>query len=204
LCTYNFVRQCLTNSNSWFNFDVVGLLCFGKEFGFIEQETDVRGLIRKFTETIWLGEFLGELDNFSWLVRDTAIGKYLLQPSPTDTKGIGAVMGERDRILEEMLDEDGEAKVPLPENTFLHKFLNTRNEDGPPMSMKDVKAEILLALLVSPNHLHTYIYHAFLLTWIGCHTTQAGRVRERLSQSSSSRLEHLAQSRGPEEASART
>jgi hypothetical protein len=141
------------------------MLCFGKEFGFIEQEKDVRGLIQKFTDTIWIGEFLGELDNFSWLVRDTSIGKYLLQPSPADTKGIGAVMGERDRILGEMLGEDGDVKVPLPENTFLYKFLHARNEDGSPMSMTDVKAEILLALSVVLPPLPIQM---LLLIWINC------------------------------------
>ncbi len=137
------------------------MLCFGQPFGFIEQETDVRGLIQKFTDTIWLGEFLGELDNFSWLVRKTSLGRYLLQPHPTDTKGIGAVMGERDRIFGEMLGEDCDIKVDLADNTFLHKFLRTRNEDGSLMSMKDVKAEILLALSVSPMR-----YTSFILSLI--------------------------------------
>lgn len=130
---------------SWYSFDIIGLLCFGKPFGFIEQEKDVRGLIKRFTETAWLGEFLGELDNFSWLVRDSCIGRYLLQPKPTDITGIGAVMGERDAILGDML-EGRDAKVDLPDNTLLSKLLGARNADGSIMSMIDIRAELLLAL----------------------------------------------------------
>ncbi|KAI0467063.1 cytochrome P450 [Xylaria cf. heliscus] len=125
---------------NWFTFDVIGLLYFGKAFGFIEQEQDVRGLIQKFTYTIWLGEFLGELDNLSWL------GQRLLQPNPQDEKGIGAVMAERDRIIGDMLGKYRDLKVPLSVNTLLYKFLHAHNEDGSPMTMVDVKAEILLAL----------------------------------------------------------
>lgn len=133
------------HSCSYYSFDIIGLFCFGRLFGFIKQEKDVRGLIRRFTETAWLGEFLGELDNLSWLVRDSHIGRYLLQPKVTDAVGIGAVMGERDAILGEML-QGREAKVDLPDNTLLSKILGAHNADGSIMSMADIKAELLLAM----------------------------------------------------------
>ncbi|KAI9737396.1 MAG: hypothetical protein M1834_009550 [Cirrosporium novae-zelandiae] len=47
----------------WFNFDVVGRLCFGQPFSFLQQERDVNDLIEEFAQTTWILEILAVQEN---------------------------------------------------------------------------------------------------------------------------------------------
>lgn len=67
---------------------------------------------------------------------------------PTDSWGIGAVMGVRDRLIGAIVGPDRELKMDLVEGSLLEIFLSARDEDGSAMSMSDVKAEILTAMSV--------------------------------------------------------
>ena len=129
-----------------FNFDVVTQLCFGRPLGFLDQERDVEGLIEKFGQTLWLGEFLAVQEGLSWYIRNTRIGRYLLMARPTDQWGIGAVMGIRDKIVDARVGADGEVKGVLEENSLLSRFLKAKNADGSPMPLQDVKNELLTAM----------------------------------------------------------
>ncbi|KAL2152159.1 hypothetical protein VTH82DRAFT_5343 [Thermothelomyces myriococcoides] len=131
-----------------FNFDVITRLCFGRPLGFLDQARDVDGLIEKFSQTLWLGEFLAVQENLSWYIRNTRIGRYLMGflVHPTQTWGIGSVMKIRDQIIDTIVDSDGEIKGDLVEDSLLGRFLKAKNGDGSPMSMQDVRNELLVAV----------------------------------------------------------
>lgn len=133
---------------SLFNFDVVTQLCFGRPLGFLDQERDVEGLIEKFSQTLWLGEYLAVQENMSWYLRNTRIGRYLRDVcvSPAQTWGIGGVMRVRDKIIDSLVGPDRKPKGPLTENSLLSRFLAAKNGDGSPMSLQEVKDELLTAM----------------------------------------------------------
>ena len=129
-----------------FNFDVVTQLCFGQPLGFLKQERDVNGLIEKFAQTLWLGEFLAVQENLSWYVRNTRIGRYLFMVRPTDVWGIGAVIGEINKMVEAIVDSDRKTKGTMVEGSLMGRFLAAKNADGSTMTMQDVKNELLTAM----------------------------------------------------------
>lgn len=66
---------------------------------------------------------------------------------PTDKSGIGIVMKERDRLVNEVIDEEGNIKESaLVEGSLLSSFLRSWSIGLNPMSMTDIKAEILFAV----------------------------------------------------------
>lgn len=127
---------------SWFGFDNVCQLCFGRKLGFVENGHDAYGLIEKMAQTVWLLEFIAIQDNLSWYLRNTRLGRYFI-PKPTNTWGIGAVMAERDRIINELVDHDGKLKNDIIQESFLAKWLSSPTS---PLTLDEVRGEILTSM----------------------------------------------------------
>ena len=65
---------------------------------------------------------------------------------PTDVWGIGAVIGEINKIVEAIVDSDRKTKGTVVEGSLIGRFLAAKNADGSTMTMQDVKNELLTAM----------------------------------------------------------
>ncbi|KAM3556481.1 hypothetical protein ARSEF4850_005516 [Beauveria asiatica] len=127
----------------WLAGDNVSLLISGKPLGFIETESDVHDLLRNQKHAFRWINFLSIQDDFSWL-------------------GVGVYMKERDCIVASAFDEAGVLdKSTLIEGTLLSSLL-TDHYAGNGMTLTDVRAELLFALLagssVTPTNLWTTVF----------------------------------------------
>lgn len=131
---------------SWLAVDAVSLLITGKPLGFIESESDVRGLLYIKDNTFhWLG-FLAIQENLSWYVRNTWLGKNLVMARATDKSGVGVFMNERDRMIASAFHKNGDLdRSALVEGSLISSLLNA-HVAGNGMSMEDIRAEVLFAL----------------------------------------------------------
>ncbi|KAL8312626.1 hypothetical protein RB597_005480 [Gaeumannomyces tritici] len=86
---------------------------------------------------------------FTNWVKSTFLGKYLVA-SPEQGSGIGTLMRFRDRLIAERIEanEKGTAGGRID---LLQTFLEARDEDGRPLDLEYVRAEILLVLLAGAD-----------------------------------------------------
>ncbi|KAM3429127.1 hypothetical protein MY4824_008437 [Beauveria thailandica] len=129
---------------------------------FIETESDVHDLLRNQKYAFRWINFLSIQDNFSWYIRNTRLGRKLVMAHATDRLGVGVYMKERDCIVASAFDEAGVLdKSTLIEGTLLSSLL-TDHYAGNGMTLTDVRAEVLFALLagssVTPTNLWTTVF----------------------------------------------
>ncbi|CZT46424.1 uncharacterized protein RSE6_06850 [Rhynchosporium secalis] len=130
----------------WFAYDVISAILAGKPIGFLEQRTDVRGLIASFAQVVWPLEFLGRIPKLSLLARKTWLGRKLFTAKARDTSGIGALMAERDVWYDEHVGHP--RPETLEDSDLIYQFMAAKTADkSSTMSEYDVKAEALLAML---------------------------------------------------------
>ncbi|EGX93792.1 Cytochrome P450 [Cordyceps militaris CM01] len=146
----------------WLASDAVSLLITGKALGFIESQSDVRNLLHNKDNTFDWQKFLAIQENVSWYVRNTWLGRNLIMARPTDKSGVGVFMKERDCIIASAIDKNGHLnRGALVEGSLLSSLLESHFA-GNGMSLKDIGAEILFALLagssVTPLNLWTVIF----------------------------------------------
>ncbi|KAK8142207.1 hypothetical protein G3M48_009152 [Beauveria asiatica] len=151
-----------TFNRKWLAGDNVSLLISGKPLGFIETESDVHDLLRNQKHAFRWINFLSIQDNFSWYIRNTWLGRKLVMAHATDRLGVGVYMKERDCIVASAFDEAGVLdKSALIEGTLLSSLL-TDHYAGNGMTLTDVRAEVLFALLagssVTPTNLWTTVF----------------------------------------------
>ncbi|QRD85169.1 putative cytochrome P450 monooxygenase [Aspergillus flavus] len=122
---------------------------FGAPFGFIEQGKDVGGLIQGFHDGLPAFGLLARLHPFTSWMKTTFMKKYLVA-KPEDNTGIGVLMRFRDRLIEQRLREIAEGK-DVGRVDLLQTFIDARTEDGKPLDMDYLKAEVLLVLLAGAD-----------------------------------------------------
>ncbi|KAE8165445.1 cytochrome P450 [Aspergillus tamarii] len=130
-------------------YDVISEIGFGAPFGFIEQGKDVGGLIQGFHDGLPAFGLLARLHPFTSWVKTTFMKKYLVA-KPEDNTGIGVLMRFRDRLIEQRLSEIAEGKN-VDRVDLLQTFIDARTEDGKPLDMEYLKAEVLLVLLAGAD-----------------------------------------------------
>uniref|UniRef100_A0A8H7N3Q3 Cytochrome P450 n=1 Tax=Bionectria ochroleuca TaxID=29856 RepID=A0A8H7N3Q3_BIOOC len=119
-------------------YDVISSVGFGAPVGFIEQGDDIEGLIRAFHDGM-----------------STFLGKYMVA-TPEQNSGIGTMMRFRDRLIEQRLKDlesgayDGRADL-LQTQVTPALFIDARDEEGKPLDLNYIKAEILLVLLAGSD-----------------------------------------------------
>ncbi|KAL8383467.1 hypothetical protein RB595_010593 [Gaeumannomyces hyphopodioides] len=130
-------------------YDIISEVGFGQPFGFIEQERDVGGLIQGFHDGLVAFGVMARCWPFTNWVKSTFLGKYLVA-SPEQDSGIGRLMRFRDRLIAERVEanEKGTAggRVDL-----LQTFLEARDEEGKPLDLEYVRAEVLLVLMAGAD-----------------------------------------------------
>jgi cytochrome P450 len=131
-------------------FDIISELGFGAPLGFIDRGDDVDGLIQGFHDGMLVFGLLGRLHPFTSWFKKTWLGNKLLVAKVEDTKGVGILMQVRDRLLKQRLSDIDQGKAG-DRVDLLQTFLQARTEDGEPLDIEYVKAEILLVLLAGAD-----------------------------------------------------
>ncbi|OAA72581.1 Cytochrome P450 [Cordyceps fumosorosea ARSEF 2679] len=146
----------------WLASDAVTLLITGKALGFIESASDVRNLLYCKDNTFHWIKFLAITETLSWYVRNTWIGRSFVMARPTDTTGVGPFMRERDCIMASAIGETGDLKREAWVEGSLLSSLLLAHFAGDGMSLEEIRAEVLFALLagssVTPLNLWTIVY----------------------------------------------
>ncbi|XHG07079.1 hypothetical protein AWENTII_010240 [Aspergillus wentii] len=129
-------------------YDVISEIGFGAPFGFIDQGKDVGGLIEGFHDGLPAFGLLARLHPFTSWIKTTFMKKYLVA-TPADDSGIGVLMRFRDKLIGQRLNDIKEnKKIPVD---LLQTFLEARTEDGKPLDMEYIQAEVLLVLLAGAD-----------------------------------------------------
>lgn len=129
-------------------YDIISDIGFGGPFGFIKSGSDVGGLIQGFHDGLTPFGLMARLWPFTNFIKKTPLGKYLVA-KPEDNSGIGMLMRFRDKLIAQRLKDIAEGKVVRVD--LLQTFLDARDEEGKPLDMEYIKAEILLVLLAGAD-----------------------------------------------------
>ncbi|MCJ1405623.1 hypothetical protein MMC11_008851 [Xylographa trunciseda] len=131
-------------------YDIISEVGFGAPFGFVKSATDVGGLIQGFHDGLPAFGFLSRMHPFTGWVKTTWIGEKFLVAKPEDESGIGTLMRFRDRLLDKRI-KDIAAGATGGRIDLLQTFLEARTEEGKPLAMDYIKAEVLLVLLAGAD-----------------------------------------------------
>ncbi|KAL1845821.1 hypothetical protein Plec18167_009274 [Paecilomyces lecythidis] len=131
-------------------YDIISEVGFGAPFGFTDKGEDVGGLIQGFHDGLPAFGLMARLHPFTTWIKTTWVGDKYLVASPEQESGIGTLMRFRDRLLKERI-EDMESGKAMSRTDLLQTFLDARTEDGKPLDMDYIKAEILLVLLAGAD-----------------------------------------------------
>ncbi|PLN76164.1 cytochrome protein [Aspergillus taichungensis] len=130
-------------------YDVISEAGFGAPFGFIEQGKDVGGLIQGFHDGLPAFGVLARLHPFTSWIKTTWMKKYFVA-KPEDDSGIGVLMRFRDSLIQQRLDDVKNGKA-LDRVDLLQTFIDARTEEGKPLDLEYIKAEVLLVLLAGAD-----------------------------------------------------
>ncbi|KAF3398584.1 Cytochrome P450 momooxygenase gsfF [Penicillium rolfsii] len=130
-------------------YDIISEIGFGAPFGFVEKGEDIGGLIQGFHDGLPAFGLLARIHPFTSWMKTTFMKKYLVS-TPQDDSGIGVLMRFRDRLIQERLDDIQSGKK-MDRIDLLQTFLEARTEDGKPLDLEYVRAEVLLVLLAGAD-----------------------------------------------------
>ncbi|KAG0158664.1 hypothetical protein PDIDSM_6183 [Penicillium digitatum] len=117
-------------------YDIISEIGFGEPFGFIEKGEDIGGLIQGFHDGLPAFGLLARLHPFtSW---------------PADNSGIGVLMRFRDRLIDKRIKDIKYGRKPN-RTDLLQTFLEALTEDGKPLDLEYIRAEVLLVLLAGAD-----------------------------------------------------
>ncbi|KAK7991729.1 cytochrome P450 oxidoreductase [Apiospora saccharicola] len=111
-------------------YDIISEVGFGAPFGFIDQETDVGGLIQGF--------------------HDGLVAFGIMARLPEQDSGIGTLMRFRDKLIAKRYAdiENGKTGGRID---LLQTFIEARDDMGEPLDLEYIRAEILLVLMAGAD-----------------------------------------------------
>ncbi|KAJ5682561.1 hypothetical protein N7462_005726 [Penicillium macrosclerotiorum] len=130
-------------------YDIISEIGFGAPFGFIEKGEDIGGLIQGFHDGLPAFGMLARLHPFTSWMKTTFMKKYLVA-TPQDDSGIGVLMRFRDRLIDERVDTIKNGKK-IDRIDLLQTFIEARTEEGKPLDLEYIRAEVLLVLLAGAD-----------------------------------------------------
>ncbi|KAI5845680.1 putative cytochrome P450 monooxygenase [Morchella snyderi] len=136
---------------TYFAYDVISEVAFGKPLGFVTKGIDIDGLIQSFHDGLPAFGFLCRLHPFTKWIKKTWVADAYMIPKPGDNTGIGNIMTFRDNLLEERIKNNNDPDHKVEYKDLLQNFLAAKNNDGSPMPIEDIKAETLLVLLAGSD-----------------------------------------------------
>jgi hypothetical protein len=91
-------------------YDIIGDIGFGGPFGFVENGTDLGGLIQGFHDGSVPFGLMARLYPFTNFIKRTFLGKYMVA-SPEQDSGVGVLMRFRDKLLAKRLEDIGKGNL---------------------------------------------------------------------------------------------
>lgn len=136
----------LGNWIHWLAVDVVMDLSFGTPLGFVAQGKDIGDIIQS-VQDLFIGANV--MVNLPSLVKSTQLPFLwkLIGPKPTDLKGPGALQGVAFSAVKKRLEE-GKVKG---RRDLLQYFLEYRDQEGSPLSRRELDIEPLTPVYVTPH-----------------------------------------------------
>jgi cytochrome P450 len=129
-------------------YDIISEIGFGEPFGFIEKGEDIGGLIQGFHDGLPAFGLLARLHPFTSWIKTTFMKKYLVA-KPEDNTGIGVLMRFRDRLIDQRVNDIKSGKQVRTD--LLQTFLEARTDEGKPLDLEYIRAEVLLVLLAGAD-----------------------------------------------------
>lgn len=130
-------------------YDIISEIGFGAPFGFIEKGEDIGGLIQGFHDGLPAFGLLARLHPFTSWLKTTFLKKYLVA-TPADDSGIGVLMRFRDKLISQRI-EDNNSEKETKRVDLLQMLLDARTDEGEPLDLEYVRAEVLLVLLAGAD-----------------------------------------------------
>ncbi|KXX82964.1 Pisatin demethylase [Madurella mycetomatis] len=133
---------------SYMAYDVISEVGFGECFGFVEQGRDVNGLIRSMHDGVLPFGIMARMYPLTRWLKGTWLKRYLVA-TPQHKGGFGAMLRVREELVARRLRDIEEGKKPRVD--LLQTFLDARDENGQPLDLEYVKAEIMLILIAGAD-----------------------------------------------------
>ncbi|RPA85865.1 cytochrome P450 [Ascobolus immersus RN42] len=131
----------------YFAYDVVTDVAFGRAIGFMEAGKDLGGFVDYMRSSLPATAVLTRVRWLQLLVEATP-GMGYFMPKKSDKLGAGAMYRFRDELIEERAKTRDDASQ-RPD--LLSHFLKAKNEDGSPMSLKEIGDESFLIMLAGSD-----------------------------------------------------
>ncbi|RPA71371.1 cytochrome P450 monooxygenase [Ascobolus immersus RN42] len=143
---------------NYYTYDVVSTIAFGEPFGFVRTGTDVASLLKQFHGGAGYATSIAKIPAFEAALGMIPGFSKLWIPKPTDKKGLGALMGFRDKLLDARMAEWKEGKGRDRKDLLSH-FLAAQNLDGTPMTREEIAGEALLIMIAGSDTTATTLRH---------------------------------------------
>ncbi|KAL5610945.1 hypothetical protein FOBRF1_007062 [Fusarium oxysporum] len=130
-------------------YDVMSEVGFGAPFGFVSQGGDVGGLIKGLRDGLLPFGIMARMYPLTNLIKKTRIGDKFFVVKPQHENGFEALMRFRDDLIEKRLRDLKVGKTVRFD--LLQTFIEARDENGQPLPLEYIKAEILIVLLAGAD-----------------------------------------------------
>ncbi|KAH7190914.1 flavonoid 3',5'-hydroxylase [Fusarium oxysporum] len=130
-------------------YDVMSEVGFGAPFGFVSRGGDVGGLIKGLRDGLLPFGIMARMYPLTDLFKKTRIGDKFFVVKPQHENGFGALMRFRDDLIEKRLRDLEVGKTVRFD--LLQTFIEARDENGQPLPLEYIKAEILIVLLAGAD-----------------------------------------------------
>lgn len=127
----------------WLAMDVVMDLSFSDPIGFVKQGKDVRGLIQSVHDLFTGANFMVNLPGLVKFLQKPWIWRFVA-PKSTDLTGPGALEGVSNAAVKKRVEHGN----PKNRKDLLQQFLDYRDQDGQPLSSKEIDLEALTPVWV--------------------------------------------------------
>lgn len=134
---------------SYMTNDIISEIGFGAPFGFVERGKDIGGLIQGFHDELPYFGILTRMHTVTYWIKSTFLKKYMVGTAQDDS-GVGVLMRFRDRLMEERIAHIKSGKK-IERTDLLQTFLEARTDEGNPLDLEYIRAEVLMVLIAGAD-----------------------------------------------------
>ncbi|KAK6200812.1 hypothetical protein LQW54_009476 [Pestalotiopsis sp. IQ-011] len=147
----------------YFTLDTITQMAFGRAFGFMDAEGDLYGYTREIEKLLSLVALAGDVPLLRRIFISPVLARWLA-PKPTDTMGVGKLLGVAHKIVDDRMERDDE-KVP----DMIHG-----------LNAQDIKNETLIQIVAGSDTTATAIRSTmlYLMTTPRVYSRLGAEIRE--------------------------